>query len=93
MKTIITILAALLLMASCSKEKQCGSVYGSIDVYSDKYGYVNITGNDFNRWYYINKNAWVRVNLISGTYQMKRNETNEIDTFKVGACEIVSLIY
>lgn len=93
MKKTITILAMALLLGSCAKEKHCGSIYGSIEVYSDKYGYVNITGNDFNRWYYINKNAWVRVNLLSGTYQMKSNETNKIDTFKVGSCEIVSLIY
>ena len=93
MKSIIPTLIALLLFGSCSKEKHCGSVYGSIEIYSDKYGSATITGNKVNRDYYVNKNAWVRVNLLPGTYQMKRNETNEIDTFTVHSCETLTIIY
>lgn len=93
MKPIITILSALLLMGSCSKEKHCGSVYGTVKIYSDKYGQVTILGNEVNRNYYVNKNAWVSVNLLSGTYQMKRNETNKIDTFSVIPCQNVEVIY
>ena len=93
MKPIFTILSALLLMGSCSKEKHCGSVYGTVEIYSDKYGQVTITGNKVNRDYFVNKNAWVRVNLLTGTYQMKRNETNETDTFSVGPCQTVEVIY
>lgn len=93
MKKITPILLALFLFASCSKEKHCGSVYGTLEIYSDKYGQVTITGNKVNRDYFVNKNAWVRVNLLTGTYQMKRNETNETDTFIISPCGIVEIIY
>ena len=52
MKKSTPILLALFLFASCSKEKHCGSVYGTVEIYSDKYGQVTITGNKVNRDYF-----------------------------------------
>ena len=46
MKKTITILSALLLMGSCSKENACGSTKGTIEVYSSTYGGILIYGND-----------------------------------------------
>ena len=93
MKPIFTILSALLLMGSCSKETNCKSAYGSIEVYSDKLGAISIEGETFKNDYLVSKNAWLRVNLLVGSYQLKRNESNKIDTFNVVPCNITELVY
>ena len=96
MKPIITILSALLLMGSCSKESNCKSNVGSVEIYVDKLSACRIYGSDSTLNYTLNQNTSTKVDLSSGKYYIvvyKSTGGQKKDSFNVKSCETVKLSY
>ena len=96
MKPIITILSALFLMGGCSKETNCNSKNGTVEIYTDKYGGCSISGQDGRIDLMINAKSKTVIEKPTGKYYIAYyNNTSVLkkDSFDVKACETVKLSY
>ena len=96
MKKITPILLALLLFASCSKEKHCGSTKGNIEVYSSTYGGILIYGNDGKTEAIFTAGTTTSFPKEQGKYQIAYYDNKykyTFDSVDVKACETVKLTY
>ena len=96
MKPIIAILSALLLMGSCSKETNCNSNVGTVEIYSNDYSGATIYGTDTRIDLVLNNNTWTKFELAQGKYYIAYyNTVSDLkkDSFQLKACETVKLSY
>jgi len=96
MKPMFTILSALLLMGSCSKETNCNSNNGTVEIYTDKYGGCSISGADGRFDLMLNAKSKTVIEKPTGKYCIAYyNNTSVLkkDSFDVKACETVKLSY
>jgi len=96
MKTIFTILSALLLMWSCSKESNCKSNIGSVEIYVDKLSACRIYGGDSTLNYTFNAYTSTKIEMSSGKYYIvvyKNTGIQKKDSFDVKRCENVKLSF
>lgn len=96
MKPIIAILSALLLMGSCSKETNCNSNNGTVEIYTDKYGGCSISGADGRFDLMLNAKSKTVIEKPTGKYYIAYyNNTSVLkkDSFDVKVCETVKLTY
>lgn len=96
MKKTITILSALLLMGSCSKESNCKSNIGSVEIYVDMLSACRIYGGDSTLNYTFNAYTSTKIDLTSGKYYIvvyKNTGIQKKDSFDVKRCENVKLSF
>lgn len=96
MKKIITILSALLLMGSCSKESNCKSNIGSVEIYVDRLSACRIYGGDSTLNYTFNAYTSTKIEMSSGKYYIvvyKNTGIQKKDSFDVKRCENVKLSF
>jgi len=96
MKKITPILLALFLVASCSKEPNCNSSNGTVEIYSSDYSGATIYGTDTRIDLVLNNNTWTKFELAQGKYYIAYyNTVSDLkkDSFQLKACETVKLTY
>ena len=96
MKILSILFSALLLLGGCSKETNCNSNNGTVEIYTDKYGGCSISGADGRFDLMLNAKSKTVIEKPTGKYYIAYyNNTSVLkkDSFDVKACETVKLTY
>ena len=83
-------------MGGCSKETNCNSKNGSVEIYTDKYGGCSISGQDGKIDLMLNAKSKTVIEKPTGKYYIAYYNNASVlkkDSFDVKACENTKLSF